>query len=199
MHGHDGCGKRLKSKGIWPVRPLLYLSDRCTPMTSEHDAQRSTPCRPAGRAALAVVRLRDRRPASGRSDCRLFRRPARRRWTRSRTRKRAKRSTRWRSVSGAPKLYRRGYAPSSTPWRPGVVIAALVALAGLGGLRPAEAGEFTRRAFENGKLDLTEVEGLADLIEAETENQRRQAFRQMDGASAMRRRPGGGRFSRRWH
>ena len=49
------------------------------------------------------------------------------------------------------------------------------------GLRVAEPGEFTRRAFDNGKLDLTEVEGLADLIDAETEAQRRQALRQMDG------------------
>ncbi|XP_052018864.1 tRNA modification GTPase GTPBP3, mitochondrial isoform X2 [Apodemus sylvaticus] len=49
------------------------------------------------------------------------------------------------------------------------------------GLRPAEAGEFTRRAFANGKLSLPEVEGLADLIHAETEAQRRQALRQLDG------------------
>ncbi len=49
-------------------------------------------------------------------------------------------------------------------------------------MRPAEAGEFTRRAFENGKLDLTAVEGLADLVMAETEGQRRQALRQMQGA-----------------
>src|SRR5665647_1951777 len=49
------------------------------------------------------------------------------------------------------------------------------------GLRMAEAGEFTRRGFENGKLDLTAVEGLADLVSAETEGQRRQAFRQMKG------------------
>lgn len=49
------------------------------------------------------------------------------------------------------------------------------------GTRPAEAGEFTRRAFENGKLDLTEVEGLADLVAAETEGQRRQALRQTEG------------------
>ena len=48
-------------------------------------------------------------------------------------------------------------------------------------LRHAEAGEFTRRAFENGKLDLTQVEGLADLIDAETEAQRRQALRALDG------------------
>ncbi|MEM7170119.1 MAG: tRNA uridine-5-carboxymethylaminomethyl(34) synthesis GTPase MnmE [Pseudomonadota bacterium] len=49
-------------------------------------------------------------------------------------------------------------------------------------LRTAEAGEFTRRAFDNGKLDLSEVEGLADLIDAETEAQRRLAVRQMGGA-----------------
>jgi tRNA modification GTPase len=60
-------------------------------------------------------------------------------------------------------------------------------LAGLGaipGCRPAEPGEFARRAFLNGKLDLTGVEGLADLIDAETAAQRRQALRQADGALA---------------
>src|SRR5476651_2120602 len=62
-----------------------------------------------------------------------------------------------------------------------VIAAVLDALARLDGLRPAEAGEFTRRAFENGKLDLTAVEGLADLVAAETEGQRRQAFRQLKG------------------
>jgi tRNA modification GTPase len=64
---------------------------------------------------------------------------------------------------------------------PAVIAAVLAALGGLRGFRPAEPGEFTRRAFENGKLDLTRVEGLADLIGAETEAQRRQAFRQMKG------------------
>jgi tRNA modification GTPase len=58
----------------------------------------------------------------------------------------------------------------------------LRALSALPGLRAAAPGEFTRRAFENGKLDLTEVEGLADLIDAETEAQRIQALRQMEGA-----------------
>ena len=62
-----------------------------------------------------------------------------------------------------------------------VIAAVFAALSQIEGLRPAEAGEFTRRAFENGKLDLTEVEGLADLVMAETESQRRQAFRQMTG------------------
>ncbi len=50
------------------------------------------------------------------------------------------------------------------------------------GTRLAEPGEFARRAFENGKLDLTAVEGLADLIAAETEAQRRQALAQSEGS-----------------
>lgn len=62
-----------------------------------------------------------------------------------------------------------------------VIAAVLAALGRIEGLRPAEAGEFTRRAFENGRLDLTAVEGLADLIYAETEAQRRQAYRQLKG------------------
>lgn len=63
-----------------------------------------------------------------------------------------------------------------------VVGAVLEALAALPGLRPAEPGEFTRRAFDNGKLDLTAIEGLADLVAAESEAQRRQALRQLEGA-----------------
>jgi tRNA modification GTPase len=62
-----------------------------------------------------------------------------------------------------------------------VVAAVLAALARVPGLRPAEAGEFTRRAFTNGKLDLTRVEALADLVGADTEAQRRQAIRQLNG------------------
>ncbi|MDD9990478.1 MAG: tRNA uridine-5-carboxymethylaminomethyl(34) synthesis GTPase MnmE [Rhodospirillales bacterium] len=62
------------------------------------------------------------------------------------------------------------------------VIAALCkALAAIPGLRPAEPGEFTRRAFEAGRLDLTQAEGIADLVAAETEAQRRQALRQTEG------------------
>ena len=57
----------------------------------------------------------------------------------------------------------------------------LEALGRCPGLRTAEAGDFTRRAFANGKMDLTAAEGLADLIGAETEAQRRQALRQMQG------------------
>jgi tRNA modification GTPase len=62
-----------------------------------------------------------------------------------------------------------------------VIAAVLAALGRVEGCRPAEAGEFTRRAFENGQLDLTRVEGLADLIGADTEAQRRQAYRQLKG------------------
>jgi tRNA modification GTPase len=74
-----------------------------------------------------------------------------------------------------------------------VIAGVLDVLATIDGCRPAEAGEFTRRAFENGRLDLTAVEGLADLIAAETPAQRRLAFRQLKGligdrAEAWRRR-----------
>jgi tRNA modification GTPase len=62
-----------------------------------------------------------------------------------------------------------------------VIAAVLAALAKLAGLRHAEAGEFTRRAFENGRMDLTAVEGLADLVAAETEAQRRQAYQHLKG------------------
>ncbi len=65
-----------------------------------------------------------------------------------------------------------------------VIDAVLRAVGGLEGYRPAEPGEFTRRAFENGRLDLTAAEGLADLVAAETAAQRRQALRQMGGALA---------------
>ncbi|XP_067168800.1 tRNA modification GTPase GTPBP3, mitochondrial [Apteryx mantelli] len=73
---------------------------------------------------------------------------------------------------------------------PAVVSGVLQALGRLPGLRPAEPGEFARRAFHNGKLDLTAVEGLGDLIQAETEAQRRQALRQMEGEL--------GRLYQRW-
>ncbi|HKU07716.1 MAG TPA: tRNA uridine-5-carboxymethylaminomethyl(34) synthesis GTPase MnmE [Bradyrhizobium sp.] len=62
-----------------------------------------------------------------------------------------------------------------------VLAAIFEELGSIDGLRAAEAGEFTRRAFENGKLDLTEAEGLDDLIHADTDRQRRQALRQLKG------------------
>lgn len=63
-----------------------------------------------------------------------------------------------------------------------VIEGMLTALAALPGLRPAQPGEFTRRAFEHGKMDLTQAEALADLVDAETAAQARQALRQMGGA-----------------
>jgi tRNA modification GTPase len=63
-----------------------------------------------------------------------------------------------------------------------VLAGLLDGLASLAGLRPAEPGEFSKRAFLNGRLDLTAAEGLADLIVAETRAQARQALRQLDGA-----------------
>ena len=62
-----------------------------------------------------------------------------------------------------------------------VQAALFAALANLDNVRAAEPGEFTRRAFENGKLDLTEAEALDDLINADTDRQRRQALRQLQG------------------
>jgi tRNA modification GTPase len=62
-----------------------------------------------------------------------------------------------------------------------VLASIFAALASLRDMRAAEPGEFTRRAFENGKLDLTEAEGLDDLIHADTDRQRRQALRQLKG------------------
>jgi tRNA modification GTPase len=71
------------------------------------------------------------------------------------------------------------------------VAAALIkTLSAFEGVRPAEPGEFTRRGFENGKLDLTEAEGLDDLIHADTDAQRRQALRQLGGVLGDR--------ARRW-
>ncbi len=63
-----------------------------------------------------------------------------------------------------------------------VIDGVLDTLAALPGLRTAEPGEFTRRAFEHGKMDLTQAEALADLVDAETSAQARQALRQMGGA-----------------
>jgi len=65
-----------------------------------------------------------------------------------------------------------------------VIAAVLAVLSARPGLRMAEPGEFTKRAFLNGKMDLTAAEGVIDLVEADTEMQRRQALRQAEGALA---------------
>jgi tRNA modification GTPase len=72
--------------------------------------------------------------------------------------------------------------------------ALFAALSKLDNVRPAEPGEFTRRAFENGKLDLTEAEALDDLIHADTDRQRRQALRQLQGLLGDRARDWRGRI-----
>ena len=65
-------------------------------------------------------------------------------------------------------------------------VKAILRLLTKSGARLAEAGEFTRRAFENGKLDLVEIEGLGDLLEAETESQRAQALHRFEGGLSQR-------------
>jgi tRNA modification GTPase len=74
---------------------------------------------------------------------------------------------------------------------PAVLSTLFDALMTIDAVRPAEPGEFSRRAFMNGKMDLTEAEGLADLVAAETRQQARQARRQMDGVL--------GKLYQRWH
>src|SRR5207248_7025740 len=76
------------------------------------------------------------------------------------------------------------------------VLAAVMAALSRRGLRLAEPGEFTRRAFLNDKLDLTQAEAVADLAAAETEAQRRQALRQLDGRLGELYRGWGGRVLR---
>ena len=78
-----------------------------------------------------------------------------------------------------------------------VLAALFAALSALEDMRPAEPGEFTRRAFENGKLDLTEAEALDDLIHADTDRQRRQALRQLEGIARRHERATGARGSSR--
>ncbi|WP_309642999.1 tRNA uridine-5-carboxymethylaminomethyl(34) synthesis GTPase MnmE [Phenylobacterium sp.] len=135
-----------------------------------------------GRAAVGVVRLSG--PDTGRAlDALVHRRP--------RTRRAALRKLRhdgavldqalvlW--FEGPHSYTGEDCAEFHVHGGPAVMAGLLEALVALG-LRLAEPGEFTRRAFEHGKLDLAQAEGVADLIEAETEAQRRQALDQLDGA-----------------
>jgi len=69
---------------------------------------------------------------------------------------------------------------------PAVVSAVMELLSAQPGVRPAEPGEFTKRGFLNGKMDLIEAEGLGDLLQARTSGQRRQAFQQMSGQASSR-------------
>jgi tRNA modification GTPase len=142
------------------------------------------PATAPGRAAIAIIRLSG--PASGPALCRLCDRlPPPRRAQRARFRDPESGEVLdeglllWfpgpASVTGedVAELHCHGSR---------AVLSALFAVLRREGLRLAEPGEFTRRAFENGKLDLLEAEAVADLAAAETEAQRRQAIRQLEGA-----------------
>lgn len=143
------------------------------------------PATPPGRAALAVIRVSG--PAAGDAARALLGRlPPARRAALCRLRDPRTGET----LDQAVALFFRGPASATgedvlelhlhggRAVRAGV----LEALGSVAGLRLAEPGEFTRRAFLHGKLDLAEAEGLAALIDAETAGQRRQAVRQLDGA-----------------
>ena len=145
------------------------------------------PASGAGRAAIAVIRVSGPRCAAALAALapgKAF--PDRVATLATLARSRQRRNAR----SGAGRPLRRADAASpARRWRRlqatggrATVAGIVAALARLPGLRPAEAGEFAWRAFENGKLDLSEVEGLADLVDAETEAQRRQALRIAGGA-----------------
>ncbi|HEY3947941.1 tRNA uridine-5-carboxymethylaminomethyl(34) synthesis GTPase MnmE [Phenylobacterium sp.] len=140
------------------------------------------PATAAGRAAVAVVRL------SGPGTAEAVRALAGRLPAARRASLRPLRDRQGREIDRALVLWMPGpasYTGEDTAefqvhGGPAVVATLLETLAARG-LRLAEPGEFTRRAFEHGKLDLAQAEGVADLIEAETEQQRRQALAQLGG------------------
>ena len=143
------------------------------------------PATAAGKAAVAVVRVSGPRAGEALEALIGRRRPAARRATKARLRD----STSGEVLDDALVLWLPG--PQSVTGEDvaefhlhggrAVLAAVLATLGRVPGLRLAQAGEFTRRAFHAGKLDLTEVEGLADLIAADTEAQRSQALRQLSG------------------
>ena len=143
--------------------------------------------RAPGKSAIAVLRVSG--PAAG--ECHSpsdGARSASRAWRRCGVSSRARSASTMHSCCGFP-------APEARPaktWPNSISMAAarlsaatLAALATLPGCRAAGPGDFTRQAFDNGRLDLTQAEAVADLVEAETAAQRRQALRQMDGALAQ--------------
>ncbi|HEX6977716.1 MAG TPA: tRNA uridine-5-carboxymethylaminomethyl(34) synthesis GTPase MnmE [Alphaproteobacteria bacterium] len=142
----------------------------------------------AGRAGVAVVRISG--PAAGAALCALLGRRARLPQPRRATRRTFVDPASGEAIDDGLALWFPGprsftgedVAELHVHGSRAVLAALLDALGRLPGLRLAEAGEFTRRAFDAGKLDLAQVEGLADLVAAETDAQRRQARRQLDGA-----------------
>lgn len=137
-----------------------------------------------GRAGVAVIRLSG--PAVGEALARMVKAPPKPRYAAFRT---IRHPTTGEALDGAVVIW---FEASSSETGEDVaefqihgsraaIAAVLRALGEIAGCRLAEPGEFVRRAFENGKLDLAQVEGLADFIEAETEAQRRQALAQVGG------------------
>jgi tRNA modification GTPase len=136
----------------------------------------------AGRAAVAVIRLSG--PGSGAAlDALGGKRPAPRRAAVRQLRDIDQALVLW--FPGPASYTGEDSAELHLHGGPAVVESALTALAALG-LRQAEPGEFTRRAFENGKLDLAQAEAVADLIDAETKGQAHQALQQLGGALSKR-------------
>ncbi len=140
----------------------------------------------AGRAGVAVIRLSG--PAAGpalKALCGRRRLPPARRVTRARLRDPASGEALDDAVvvwlPGPRNFTGEDVAELHLHGGPAVIAGVLEALAARAGLRLAEPGEFTRRRFEAGKLDLTQAEAIADLVAAETEAQRRLALRQMGG------------------
>ena len=138
-----------------------------------------------GRSAVSVIRISG--TGLGRGDPHPRRPPPRRpgacRSEPSAIRSTAPNSTaRWSCGFPARKLQRRGYGRAAPPWRTGGPDGRADGPGRAPGCRAAGPGAFTRRAVLNGRLDLAEAEAVADLIDAETEGQRRQALRQLDGA-----------------
>ncbi|HTR15711.1 MAG TPA: tRNA uridine-5-carboxymethylaminomethyl(34) synthesis GTPase MnmE [Acetobacteraceae bacterium] len=152
------------------------------PRPAEHEATIFAQASGAGRAALAVLRLSG--PGTGMIlDALCGDRPPARRAALRRLRAREGEELDQAIVLWfpGPRSYTgEDSAELQLHGGPAVVAGVAEALVALGA-RPAEAGEFTRRAVLNGRMDLLAAEGIADLVEAETEAQRRQALRQMEG------------------
>ena len=87
-------------------------------------------------------------------------------------------------VSWATELHRRRYGRDTYTWRKAVILAVQNEIAKIENCRLAEPGEFTKLAFQNGKINLLKAESIADLIAAETEIQRLQAIKIMKGKSS---------------
>ena len=164
----------------WIAKARIYAYANSMTDASTIYALSSAP----GRAGVAVIRLSG--PAARDALARMVKGPPKPRYAAFRT---VRHPTTGEALDGAVVIW---FEASSSETGEDVVefqihgsraaiAAVLGALGEIAGCRLAEPGEFVRRAFENGKLDLAQVEGLADFVEAETEAQRRQALTQVGG------------------